>query len=86
MKQDGHNEIINIVRKMFQVLLTMFIVVMAILVVMVIYNFIEIKIKKKDYANYFGYRIFEVASGSMEPTLKIKDVVLVKVNEKNIKK
>ena len=42
------------------------------------------KILNKDYANIFGYSFFEVASGSMSPTLEIGDVIFIKVtNEIN---
>ena len=40
------------------------------------------------YANIFGYTFFEVATGSMSPTIEIGDVVIVKltkqVNENDI--
>ena len=38
----------------------------------------------KSFPNYFGYTFFEVASGSMEPTLKINDVILVKIGNDNL--
>lgn len=40
----------------------------------------------KSFPNYFGYTFFEVASGSMEPTLKINDVILVKLENVDLKK
>ncbi len=43
-------------------------------------------VSKKAYPNYFGYTFFEVASGSMEPTLHINDVILVKITKDNLKK
>lgn len=39
----------------------------------------------KAYPDYFGYTLLEIASGSMEPTLSIQDVVLVKLDKENIK-
>lgn len=41
----------------------------------------QVKIQKKDYANLFGYSLFEVATGSMMPTIQVGDVVIVKITE-----
>ena len=41
----------------------------------------QVKIQKKDYANLFGYSLFEVATGSMKPTIQIGDVVIVKITK-----
>ena len=32
----------------------------------------------KDYPEMFGYSVFSVATGSMEPTIKQYDIILVK--------
>jgi signal peptidase I len=85
MKQESHNTFVDVLRKIFQGLLTMFIVIMAILVLMVIYNFIEIKIKKKDYANYFGYTYMNIISGSMADAINVDDYVFIKLNAKDLK-
>lgn len=44
------------------------------------YSF-QTKIQKKEYANLFGYTAFEVATGSMQPSINIGDVVIVKIND-----
>ena len=41
----------------------------------------QVKIQKKDYANLFGYSLFEVATGSMSPTIKGGDVVITKLTK-----
>lgn len=51
-----------------------------------LYSFISIKICKKDMAPVFGYAILEVVSGSMEPTIKIGDLIIIHTNEKDYKK
>lgn len=60
--------------------IVIFILIMILL--LVAYNFINLKVLKNDYTNYFGYTIFEVASGSMKPTIIENDVILVKINDK----
>lgn len=51
-----------------------------------IYNFIQIKVLKKDLATINGYAVLEVVSGSMEPTIKIGDYVIIDTKEKNYQK
>lgn len=41
----------------------------------------QIKIQKKEYANIFGYSFFEVATGSMSPTIEVGDVVITKITK-----
>ncbi len=50
-----------------------------------LYGLFQITVLDKDYATYFGYSLFEVESGSMEPTINIKDMVIVK-HTSNIKR
>ena len=61
----------------YNILLSLFVIILFCL----LYNFINLKILKKDYTNLFGYTIFEIASGSMNPTLTEKDLVIVKIND-----
>lgn len=62
-------------------------IVEVIIIVVIIINLIAIislKILKLGYPNLFGYTYFSVLTGSMEPTIKVGDEVIVKVT-KNIK-
>jgi signal peptidase I len=61
-------------------------VILFIILALVIYAKLRVTFSNDVHANYFGVRIFEVASGSMEPTLKINDVLLVKVNVDDLQK
>jgi signal peptidase len=36
----------------------------------------------KMYSSYFGYTALAISSGSMEPTLNIDDIIVVKIGEK----
>ncbi len=85
MEKDSHNKSVNVIRKIFQIVLTIFIIIMAILVISVIYNFIEIKIRKKDYANYFGYTYMNVVSGSMAEAINVDDYIFIKLKDKDFK-
>ena len=73
----------NITKNIINVLCVILFIILA----LVIYAKLKITFSNNDiHANYFGYRLFEVASGSMEPTLQINDVLLVKVNDNDLKK
>ena len=55
---------------------------LAIAVFFMSYSYIIINFAHKDYVNYFGYTVFEVATGSMANTININDLIVVKLNTK----
>lgn len=57
-----------------------FYLLMFLILFFVIYNFISIKVLKKDYPNLFGYALFEVISGSMSPSIEKGDLIVVDVD------
>ena len=77
---------LNIVRKCFKIFLNTLIVLIGLFLLLSIYSFINVKIMKKDYTNYFGYTFMNISSGSMEPTISVKDYVFIKLGNKNLKK
>lgn len=60
--------------------------IIAIITMVVLFNFIQLNIMKKEYPNFFGYTIFEVISDSMSPKINKGDVIIVKINDPDIKK
>lgn len=73
------NNIMNIVRNGFKLVLDVLILLSALLLFVFLYNFIYLTVMNKDFATYFGYAFFEVKTGSMEDTILINDYVFVKV-------
>ena len=76
-------KIINIITK---TLINTIYVILAIIVIILIYNLIQITVLGKPYMNLFGYSIFQVKTGSMSGTIEIGDIVIVKLTnevEKN---
>ena len=67
--------------KYIKKIMDVLIVITLIILVLVIYGYVEKYVFKKDYINYFGYTIFEVASGSMAPTINVGDIVVVKLTK-----
>lgn len=75
------NQIKNITKVIINILCVLLFIILA----LVVYAKVIVTVSDDIHANYFGYRILEVASGSMQPTLDLKDILLVKVNEQDLK-
>lgn len=71
----------KIFEKIAQIILNLIIVIVFLMVIIVGYNYFQLQILNKDYANFFGYTVFEVSTGSMAKTLEIYDVILVKITK-----
>ena len=67
----------NKINKIFGILLNVLLVLVSIIIIIGIYYIVQIKVLKNNYANLFGYTFFEVATGSMSPTINVGDVVIV---------
>ncbi len=69
-------------------ILNILLIIVAIILAIGIYYIVQIQVLNKEYANMFGYTFFEVATGSMSPTIEVGDVVIVtlkkEVNENDI--
>lgn len=73
------------IKNITKIIVNILCVILFLILALVIYAKVVVTISDDIHANYFGYRILEVASGSMQPTLDLNDVLLVKVNEKDLK-
>ncbi len=67
--------------KIISFILNTFLVIITVIIIIGAYYMYQIKIQKKDYANLFGYSLFEVATGSMSPTIEVGDVVITKITK-----
>ena len=56
------------------ILLSIAIVILLLIIVLKVVTLAN----KKDYLDFFGYSVFNVATGSMEPTISENDIILVK--------
>lgn len=72
---------LKVVNKIFQIFIDFLVFIISILILFSLYNIISIKILNKPYTNLFCFSIFEIATGSMEPTLNVKDMVIVKITK-----
>ena len=75
-KKFGVNQIINTTIKS---VLNLLYLVLTIIVIILIYNIIQVSILNKPYMDIFGYSFFEVKTGSMSGTIEIGDIIIVKL-------
>ena len=54
---------------------------LTIILLILIYFSGQLKLFGKRYINFAGYTIFQVVTGSMEPVIKIDDIVIVKITK-----
>lgn len=64
--------------KILDILLDILIIIFGIILLVSIYNNIQIKIFKNDYSSLFGYSTFEVKTGSMAHEIEVGDYIIVK--------
>ena len=74
----------GIIEKIINILLNVFIFIFAGILLISLYNNLQVKLFGKDYSDFFGYSVFEVQTGSMSPEINAGDWIIVKAS-KNIK-
>ncbi len=70
----------KLIEKLIHTLLNIFIGVLSIILLITIYSGLQIKILKQDYANFFGYSMFEVQTNSMAKKIYAGDWIVVKLD------
>lgn len=78
IKKDKIDKAVNIIIK---AIMNLVYTVLAIIVIVLIYNLIQITVLGKPYMNLFGYSLFQVKTGSMSGTIEIGDIVIVKLTK-----
>ena len=74
----------DLVKKIVEQIANILLIVVIIAIFFALYGLFQLKVQNKTYINYFGYTFFEVASGSMSPTINTYDLIIVKIDN-NIK-
>lgn len=70
------------VNKFFQIFIDILILIIVLFIFFSLYNLISIKVLHKNDNNIFGITVFEIISGSMEPTINVKDLIVVSETDK----
>lgn len=73
-------------KKGVKILSNIITVILLLILAVIIYGRLSIMFTNNSYPNYFGYTMFEVSSGSMEPALSVNDIVVVKIGNDNLVK
>ncbi len=68
----------KIFKKIGNIFLDILIVIFGLILIITVYNDVQIKVLNKSYADFFGYTTFEVQTGSMSPTINANDLIIVK--------
>lgn len=71
----------KLLKKICNIILDILIVIFGLILIITIYNDIQVKAFNKSYADFFGYTSFEVQTGSMVPAININDLVIVKIDD-----
>ncbi len=56
-------------------------IVLLLIFIIVLFCYCQLKVLHYEYINFCGYTIFQVITGSMEPTIKTKDLVIEKITQ-----
>lgn len=70
----------KIIKKIMQVFINILLVLVTLLILFLVYRIVSIKFFNKDVT--LRYTFYEIATGSMEPTLNVKDFIIVKESDK----
>ena len=74
----------GMLEKIINIVLNVFITIFGLILLISVYNNMQVKIFGKDYSDFFGYSIFEVQTGSMADAINAGDWIIVK-SASNIK-
>lgn len=66
------------IKKIFKILINVLTILVFIILVLIIVAKLDMIVTGKNYFEMFGYSVFKVTTGSMNPTIKENDIILVK--------
>lgn len=71
----------EVLYKTLKVISNILLVILGIILLIVLYAFINLKILNHKYVSIFSYTVFQIASNSMAPEITTNDLILVKVTK-----
>ena len=72
----------KIVKKIFKIITDILTFLVFLVLILIIFAKVRMMFTGNDYFELFGYSIFSVATGSMEPAIKQNDIILIKKSKK----
>lgn len=81
---DGSDRVNNnkIISKILNIIMNILIFIFGIVLLISIYNIIQVNVLGNEKSSFFGYSLFEVQSGSMSPAIEKGDWIIVKYSKK----
>ncbi len=73
--------VFSIVKKLINIVLDFFIVILAGVLLIAVYNNVQINILGNSYSSFMGYSLFEVQTGSMADEINAGDWIIVKYSK-----
>lgn len=73
----------KVATKILSIILNILLTLVILMLILVMYNYFQTHVLKKDYTNFFGYTVFQVATGSMAQTINVGDIVIVQIKKEN---
>ena len=68
----------SILKRIFKIIVDILTFIVFIILVLIIYSKVKMITTGNDYFDMFGYSIFTVATGSMEPAISQNDIIIIK--------
>ena len=65
------------IQNVFKIVVDILTFLVFLLLILTIFSKFKMVVSDKDYFDMFGYSLFSVATGSMEPTIKQNDIIVV---------
>ena len=65
------------IQNVFKIVVDILTFLVFLLLILIIFSKFKMVVSDKDYFDMFGYSLFSVATGSMEPTIKQNDIIVV---------
>lgn len=73
---------LSLKEKLINIALNFLIFIFSIVLIISVYNTIQLKLFKNDYSSFFGYSVFEVQTNSMADEINSGDWIIVKITDK----
>ena len=71
----------RILKKIFKIVVDVLTFIVFIILALIIYSKVKMIVTGNDYFDMFGYSIFTVATGSMEPAISQNDIIIIKAKD-----
>ena len=68
---------VNIIKKILKIIVDILTFLVFVVLILIIISKVKMTVTDKAYFDMFGYSLFSVATGSMEPVIKQNDIIIV---------